>query len=53
MTIPKNIKETRLYQYPNAIVRVHIPETSEKELAQCHQNVKKAMAEMMKERLKR
>lgn len=41
-------KETRVYEYPNAIVRVHIPDLSDEEQNRRMATLKAAAAEVLK-----
>ena len=43
-------KETKLFTYPNMVVRVHIPDLSEEEREQRMKAIKRATIELMKER---
>ena len=43
-------KEVRVFEYPNMIVRVSIPDLSEEERQQRMKAIKKAAAELLKER---
>lgn len=43
-------KEVRVFEYPNLIARVHIPDISEEERQQRMKAIKKAAAELLKER---
>lgn len=46
-------KEVRVFEYPNAIVRVHIPDISEEENRRRMKLVRKAAEELLKEVHKR
>ena len=41
-------KETKIFEYPNAIVRVHIPDISQEERERRMTQINKAAAELLK-----
>lgn len=41
-------KETKIFEYPNAIVRVHIPDISQEERERRMAQIQKAAAELLK-----
>ena len=43
-------KETKVFRYPNAVVRVHIPDITEEERERRMQDIHKAVGYLMKER---
>lgn len=45
-------KEVRVFEYPNAIVRVYIPDISDEENERRMERVRKAAADLLREALK-
>lgn len=49
MKVRDTYKEVKVFEYPNMIVRVHIPDLTEEERARRMKAVEKAAADLLKE----